>query len=212
MAMDLTFDMAKKNPIFRDRWVLTRLQPPRGEFLHREKQKNALILELAPLLSNQRASNLFVYGLQGTGKTALLTHLSEQLHDQAQKDAIHLKTAYVNCAQAKTDTLILSAMLRQVGASLKNHRSGVNRSQVLRDFLQVLRDETLNLLIVLDEIDQVLKHSGDDILYLLSRFQDDVQVKANLCTVIISNDVKVPSYLQPRTHSSFGRTKIVFPR
>ena len=210
--MDLTFEMVKKNAIFKDRHVLTELKPPGGKFVHRENQKKELILELAPLLSSQRASNLFVYGVPGTGKTALMSYLADELKTHATRDGVPMQTVYVNCSAAKTDTLILLAVLRQLSPKHKIPKAGVNRSTVIRQFLKHLKDEALNLLIVLDEIDMALKSSGDDILYFLSRVKDDPRVRTNVCTVIISNDVKVPSYLQPKTQSSFGRAKIVFPR
>lgn len=210
--MDLTFDMVKKNTIFRDRHILTRLIPPNGKFEHREQQRNKLILELAPLLTGQRASNLFVYGMPGTGKTALMTDLRTALEKQARKDNIELATVMVNCEKCRTDTLILTDILRQLRPETRLPRSGMNRSAVLSDFTEWLTELELSLLVVLDEIDKALLASGDDILFFLSRLKDDSRLKANVCTVMISNDVQVQTYLQPKTQSSFGRTRIIFPQ
>jgi len=152
---------------------------------------------------------VFVYGNPGTGKTALLLDLIEELEAEAKKRGVDLKTAYVNCSENRTETSILLSILSQIDKEREYPKIGWNRAKTIDEFNKVLnRIENQNILVILDEVDFALRESGDDILYRMSRINS--QVKANVSTIIISNDVRVSDYIKPRTQSAFGRIKIIF--
>ncbi|MBW3022899.1 AAA family ATPase [Candidatus Woesearchaeota archaeon] len=207
MTKELTFASILENKIYKDRDVLFALQPPTG-FLHRTKQKNELVMELAPILMNSPVSCVFVYGNPGTGKSAMLLDLLEELKGEARKRNIDLVTAYVNCSENRTETSILLSILDQVNKDKKYPKMGWNRAKTIDEFNKVLNKEKMNVLMLLDEVDYALRESGDDILYRLSRINNQIKSKAS--TIIISNDVRVSDYIKPRTQSAFGRIKIIF--
>jgi len=204
---ELTFANMLENNIYKNRDVLFSLQPPTG-FLHRIKQKNELVMELAPVLMNSPVACIFIYGNPGTGKTALLLDLVEEIKGEARKRAINLVTAYVNCSENRTETSILLSILSQVNPEKEYPKMGWNRAKTIDEFNKVMNKEGMNVLLILDEVDYALRESGDDILYRLSRIND--QVKSKVSTIIISNDVRVSDYIKPRTQSAFGRIKIIF--
>ena len=207
MNDELTFASIVENQIYKDRDVLFALHPPTG-FLHRLKQKNELIMELAPILMNSPVACVFVYGNPGTGKSALLLDLVEELRGEARKRKIDLTTAYVNCSENRTETSILLSVLSQIDREKEYPKMGWNRAKTIDEFNKILNKETHNVLMVLDEVDYALRESGDDILYRLSRINNSVKSKTS--TIIISNDVRVSDYIKPRTQSAFGRIKIIF--
>jgi len=181
---------------------------PSGRFIHREKQHNDLVIQLSTILNNQAASNLFVYGFPGTGKTALTLDVLAKLDAEAVRRSIPLKTVYINCEENKTDATILSSSLKVLMPDRKIPRIGWNRAKLIDEFKDYLNDHPTNLIVILDEIDHTLKTSGDDILYFLSRINDFVA--SRVTTIIISNDVNIGNYIKPRVTSSFGRNKIIF--
>jgi cell division control protein 6 len=64
--------------------------------------------------------------------------------------------------------------------------------------------------IILDEIDKLVEKSGDDILYNLTRINNDLtNAKANL--IGITNDTKFTEFLDARVKSSLGEEELVFP-
>jgi len=167
-----------------------------------------MIIQLSPILLNQAASNLFIYGFPGTGKTAITLDVISKLEKEANKRKVPLKAIYINCEENKTDATILSGILKILNPDKKIPRIGWNRAKLIDEFKKYLSSKWTNMIIVLDEIDHTLKHSGDDILYMLSRINDFV--RSRVTTIIISNDVNVSNYIKPRVTSSFGRNKIVF--
>ena len=65
--------------------------------------------------------------------------------------------------------------------------------------------------IVLDEIDHLVKKSGDDLLYNLTNLNADLN-NARSCVIGISNDLTFTDYLDPRVRSRLGQEDVVFLR
>jgi cell division control protein 6 len=66
------------------------------------------------------------------------------------------------------------------------------------------------LVIVLDEIDKLVKKSGDDTLYNLTRINSELN-KSKVSIIGISNDLSFKDFLDPRVLSSLSEEEIVFP-
>jgi cell division control protein 6 len=203
----VTFASVLQNPIYKNRDLLYVLVPPTG-LLHRTEQKNELIMELAPILMNSAVSCVFVYGNPGTGKTAVITQLMEELNDEAKKRDITLLKAYVNCSENRTETTILIDVLSQLNPSKTYPRLGWTRAKAVSEFTKVMNDLKTNVIVILDEVDYALKESGDDIIYRLSRVNAGVDSKVS--TLLISNDIRVADYIKPKTQSTLGRVKVIF--
>jgi len=203
----VTFASVLQNPIYKNRDLLYVLLPPTG-LLHRTEQKNELIMELAPILMNSAVSCVFVYGNPGTGKTAIITQLIDELSEEAKKRNITLMNAYVNCSENRTETTILIDILSQINPDRTYPRLGWTRAKAVAEFTKVMNDIKTNLLVVLDEVDYAFKESGDDIIYKLSRVNNGLASKVS--SILISNDVRVADYLKPKTQSSLGRVKVIF--
>ncbi|MBT3406895.1 AAA family ATPase [Candidatus Woesearchaeota archaeon] len=207
MKKGLTFAGVIKNKIFKKRDVLYSLVPPNG-FLHRVEQKNDLIMELSPILMSSAVSCIFVYGNPGTGKTGLVHELMDELQTEAENSEVDLRTIYVNCSENRTETAILLEILNSVNSAKEYPRMGWTRAKAISEFNKIMSGTNSQVLIVLDEVDYVLREEGDDILYRLSRINSNT--KASVSTLIISNDIRVSDYIKPRTQSSIGRVKVIF--
>jgi cell division control protein 6 len=203
----VTFASVLKNSIYKNRDVLYALIPSTG-LLHRTEQKNELVMELAPILMDSAVSGIFIYGTPGTGKTAVITSLMEELSSEAKKRNIELKKAYVNCSENRTETTILIDILSQINPSNNYPRVGWTRAKAITELTRVSNELKTNIIAVLDEVDYALKESGDDIIYRLSRINE--RLKSKFSTILISNDVRVSDYIKPRTQSTLGRVRVVF--
>ena len=65
-------------------------------------------------------------------------------------------------------------------------------------------------LLVLDEIDQLTKKIGDEILYNLTRINSELRY-AQICLIGISNNLIFAEDLDPRVKSSLSEEEIIFP-
>ena len=66
------------------------------------------------------------------------------------------------------------------------------------------------MILVLDEIDQLTKKTGSEILYNLTRLNEELK-KSSISFIGISNDLNFSDVLDPRVRSSLSEEELVFP-
>jgi cell division control protein 6 len=66
------------------------------------------------------------------------------------------------------------------------------------------------VILILDEIDHLVKKIGDEVIYNLIRINTELK-NAQLCLVGISNDMMFADNLDPRVKSSLSEEELVFP-
>jgi len=206
-VLDGVFEQFLRNPpMFRDREVLRHDYLPE-RLPHRENQMRCLGEMLAPVLRGARASNIFIYGKTGTGKTAVVKYVLGQLSKKANESSLPLKVCYVNCRMAGTEYRVLSSLCDSLDASVPF--TGLSLGEVFDRFKSGLDTRQLLLVAVLDEIDALIKTRGDILLYELTRINEALShSKASL--VGISNDLRFKEFLDPRVLSSLSEEEIVF--
>lgn len=194
-------------PIFKNREVLRPSYTP--DYLpHRIEQINAVAEILVSALRGESPSNILIYGKTGTGKTATLESVSKKLEDLAEKMNLECKVLFINCERIDTQYRILAHLARHYNREVPV--TGWPTDQVFNEFRDALDKKEQVAIIILDEIDNLVKKSGDDILYNLSRINSDLK-KAKVSIIGISNDLTFTDYLDPRVKSSLGEEEIIFP-
>src|SRR3989338_3063388 len=95
--LDKIFDSFVENKLFVNKSVLQSNYEP-NVILHRGSQVEQIASILGPTLKGERASNLFLYGKTGTGKTLSVQYVGNKLQNRIREDGKdHLKFLYVNC-------------------------------------------------------------------------------------------------------------------
>src|SRR3989339_162128 len=95
------FDSFDENYIFKNKNILQTGYTPE-DISHRDEQINQIASILAPILRGERPSNLFLYGMTGTGKTLSIKYVKDELMKRAQKTGVRkLNIIYVNCKIGK---------------------------------------------------------------------------------------------------------------
>jgi cell division control protein 6 len=175
---------------------------------HREEQIGRLGSILAPSLSKERVSNLFTYGKTGTGKTIVTRFVLDRLQRKAKEHSRPLDTAYVNCRLAGTNYRILADLCRSLGRDVPF--TGLAVGELLNRLKDALQQRDSPFLVVLDEIDALVKRSDDDsVLYELTRINDSLN-GGWIGVIGISNDLRFKDFLDPRVLSSLGEEELVF--
>ncbi len=200
----------KKESLFRDKKVLQSTYVP-DEINHRDEQITQIANILAPALRMEKPSNLFIYGKTGTGKTVSMQYLANQMVTLADNKKISLKIIYLNCKLKKvadTEYRLVAQLTREFGKEIPP--TGLPTDEVYNVFLKTVDEEKRTILLVLDEIDQLVKKAGDEIIYNLTRINSDLK-KAQITIVGISNDLIFSNNLDPRVKSSLSEEEIIFP-
>ncbi len=200
----------KKDSIFIDKAPLMPNYLP-DEVLHRDEQIETIANILAPVLKLNKPSNLFVYGKTGTGKTVSVKYVASEVVEAAKKHNKPVRAYYLNCKLKKiadTEYRLIAHIARQFGKVIPP--TGLPTDEVYNIFFRALDSQKQIVILILDEIDQLIKKTGDEILYNLTRINEQL-TKAQITLLGISNDLVFIDNIDPRIKSSLSEEEIVFP-
>ncbi|TGC09006.1 ORC1-type DNA replication protein [Methanolobus halotolerans] len=199
-------ELLESEPIFMNKEVLRHSYTP-DSLVHRDDQINSLASILVSALRGDTPSNILIYGKTGTGKTAVTRHIGIELERKGESLGTSCKVVYLNCEVIDTQYRLLANLSRQFGEDVP--MTGWPTDQVFAKFKDAIDSEKQVIIIILDEIDKLIK-KGDDVLYNLSRINTDLE-QAKVSMIGVSNDLKFTEFLDPRVKSSLGEEEIIFP-
>jgi len=199
-----------KESLFLDKKVLQSSYTP-NDIPHRDEQIQRIAEILAPCLKLERPSNLFIYGKTGTGKTVCVKYTTAKIYDIAKTRSIPLRVIYLNCKLKKvsdTEYRLIAELARELGKAIPP--TGLPTDEVYKIFYECLDSQEQLIIIILDEIDQLVKKTGDNTLYNLIRINSDLK-RAQVTVIGISNDLQFTDMLDPRIKSSLSEEEELFP-
>jgi cell division control protein 6 len=192
--------------LFKDREVLRHDYLPE-KLPHREDQIRLLGATVAPVLKDARCSNIFIYGNTGTGKTAVTKYVLSHLEAKAKEYGAPVKFSYVNCRMTDSEYRVFANLSQSVGMSVPF--TGLSVGEVFDRFRTGLDASRTIFIVVLDEVDALIKSRGDRLLYELTRINETLN-KSKVSIIGISNDLRLKEFLDPRVFSSLSEEELVF--
>ena len=178
---------------------------------HREEQIRELARILVTALEGQRPSNVLLFGKTGTGKTACMKYIGKEI-GRADSGLNKVQFIYMNCEVIDTQYGVLQNIGNRFIENFEERIpfTGWSTERVYNILREKIDEEKRVIVIALDEIDQLVSKSGDDVLYHLCRINDDLK-NAKVSVIGISNDLRFMEFLDPRVKSSLSEEKMVFP-
>ena len=196
--------------IFKNREALTISFTPEN-ITHREKQINDLGKILLPSLKGGRPSNVFLYGRPGTGKTLVSKFVGSELEKISENNGKNVKVIYVNCKMKKiadTEYRLLAELSKELGREIPF--TGLPTDQVYHIFFETLEKNKKTVIIIIDEIDTLVQKTGDEILYNLTRINQELK-NSKVSIIGITNNLSFIESLDPRVKSSLSEEELIFP-
>ena len=198
----------KRRRIIKDKSILQTSYLP--EVLpHRSSEIDSIATIIASAFEGDRPSNIMIFGQPGTGKTAVMNFIGKELkkEDPEGNSCVFI---YVNCEIVDTQYGILQRIGNQVIIDFeKRIPTGWSLEKVHSEMRNHIDMQNKVFVVVLDEIDRLVQKSGDDVLYHLSKINEDLKY-SKLSLVGISNFAKFMEFLEPRVKSRLGEENMTF--
>jgi archaeal cell division control protein 6 len=203
-----------ESAIFRDRSKLSPRYIPE-DLPHRQNQMQQIVHVFSGSAANPDKfplTILQVIGVAGIGKTSTVIKSSKALEELYAKNRMVLKTAYINLKlQGGNKYAIYRLLLERIAPELP--AQGLSAEEMLRYLLKYLRDSKQYALVIMDEIDYLIKTSKDTgIIYDLTRLNEfEPDKPCNVKGVVfIARSTEFYSKLDSAELSTLGRVPMEF--
>lgn len=200
--------------IFHDRSKLSPRYIP-NELHHREKEMSLLLTMFKDSYIKPDKflfSTPQIVGRSGIGKTSTILKFSKMLENEFIKSGLTLKVAYINLKlQGGNKYAVYRFLLEKIAPELPSQ--GLSAEEMLRYLLTYLTENKLYTLIILDEIEFLLRSNKDSgIIYDFTRLNEfDLSKHCNVIGVVfIARSTDFHDKLDSSELSTLGRLPIEF--
>jgi len=178
--------------------------------LHRDRQLQRLQSLFRPLLDAATPSTAFLHGSVGSGKTHLSRRFAIDFARAAAEAGKGVDHVLVNCRQRMGDDAVLLAILKKFDERFPDR--GFSITEKLQTLRGQLERHKVHLIVILDEIDALLKKSGPQLVYTFTRWSEEGG-RSTVSLILISQRPDALEKLDAASRSTFRRGNVVeFPK
>lgn len=198
-----------RGSVFKDQSTLSFDFVP-GALLHRDRQLQRLQSLFRPLREASIPSTAFLHGSVGTGKTHLSRRFAVDFAKAAAEAGRGVEHVIVNCRQRMGDDAVLLAVLRKFDDRFPDR--GFSLTEKLSTLRGQLEKRKGHLIVILDEIDALLKKSGPQLIYTFTRWSEEGG-RSTVSLILISQKAEALNMLDEASRSTFRRgNEVEFPK
>lgn len=176
------------------------------KLIGREKQMEMLSLIFRSVIDDGRSETAYITGSVGTGKTSTVRRFCIDMAAYAAKNNIGLDYVHINCRQNNTDAMVMAQCIRHFDDKYPD--KGYSAEVMLRDFRSHILKTKKRFVIVLDEVNSLIRSGDDDLIYQLSRMGEGIGQSISVSLILISQEY-VLDRLDVASLSTFKRANTV---
>ncbi len=173
--------------------------------IHREEQMKQLEMLFRPMVMEGRGCSAFLSGGVGTGKTATAKRFCEDMSRYCARTSKLMDYAFVNCRIRNTEYSVLLYLVRHFDPGFPER--GFSAEEMLRSFRTHIENSARPMMVVLDEVDMLLKNNSKNIVYQMMRMNDELK-KSSVSLMMISQG-SISELLDEASISTFKRANTV---
>lgn len=149
-----------------------------------------------------------IWGPVGTGKTALAKRFARDLSAVlSSKHGKRLESVHVNCRKRKSAGLAMLGIINHFEPNYPDR--GFSVGEMLGDLRKILERKAVHLMVILDEVDALLKSDGSNLVYDLTRFNDESGPNWNGVSLLMVSQENVLPLLDAAALSTFKQTNVL---
>lgn len=181
------------------------------KLIGREEQMSKLSMIFRPVVENGRSEFAFFTGSVGTGKTSMAKRFIMDMMDYASLNGIPMDWIFVNCRQNSTESAVLYKCLVHYDPGYPDR--GFSSQEMLRSLRSHIEKNKKRVVIVLDEVNILLKRGSGDLVYQLSRISEEsLNTPMSVSLIMISQEY-VLDRLDDASRSTFKKVNTIrFPK
>jgi cell division control protein 6 len=134
-------------------------------------------------------------------------HVLSHLESKAKAYGSQVRFCYINCRLVGSEYRVFANLGQSVGTTVPF--TGLSIGEVFERFRTHLDSSRIIFIIVLDEVDAMIKDKGDSFMYELTRINETLS-HSKVSIIGISNDLRLKEFLDPRVFSSLSEEELVF--
>jgi cell division control protein 6 len=175
------------------------------KLVHRDGPMQGMFSALRTAVEDGTNQRMAITGSVGTGKSSLAKRFCLDFQDWASKKGQRVEFAIVNCRSRNTPSAVLLKVLERFQTNFPDR--GFSVPEMLEILRKDLAKGSIHLVIVLDEVNVLVKKSGSDLLYSLSRFDDErVSGTRHSVSLVMISQQPVTEFLDSATLSTLKRS------
>lgn len=181
------------------------------ELPNRDEQIKKLFGLFKGVVSSNVSQNVFLHGNVGTGKTATAKRFCIDFKDWAKEKGKNIEYVFVNCRRRKNNSSAMWKVVHHFDKGFPDR--GFSVGEMMEILKNKLKENKTHLIVVLDEVDALIQKDGSELIYLLTRFnEEELSAEGNVSLILVSQK-NAFELLEESALSSFKRSnRVRFPK
>ena len=168
----------------------------------RESIQSNLAAKFHSISHPNSSANVVITGPVGSGKTLLARTFCRDIEHHL-RNKRQIRSVHINCRNATTNVRVAQRIVQTLDPGHPDR--GLSMGELLNSLRRLLRSNERHLIIVLDEVDHLLRKSGNDLIYQLLRIDEDQEGSGTISLILISQE-QILDVLENAVISRFGHT------
>ena len=147
-----------------------------------------------------------ITGPVGSGKTVMTRRFGEDLQ-RLLDGRRRIVLAHVNCRNHPTASQVLQEIARSLDSG--HPERGFSSSEIIQSIRRNIKVHETHLLLVLDEVDVLIRNDKGDLIYKLLRIDEGQDQQGSLSMMLVSQDGSLIRLFEPAIISRLGESSVL---